>query len=94
MPIFMNPLMKHDVSDFPDVYVPLEQLERQSSAVAANDEKVGANAEQPPFDKEVEAGTKSGSLYTTTTMESLREEIGSGMTLHRWDQSKTWRLIH
>lgn len=75
MPVFFNPFMKHDVSDFPDVYVPLDQAQRHPSVVTAQDEKLGTN-DLPPSDyKEVEAGKKSEVNYGPTTLEGLRAEI-------------------
>ena len=83
MPIFFNPFMKHDVSDFPDVYVPLDQAQRHPSVVAVQDGKLGAD-EMPPSDyKDTEAGSKSDSRYGATTLESLRAEIESGMLTMR-----------
>ena len=42
MVIFLNPFKKHDVSDFPDVYVPLEGAQRNPSVVADNEKKLEA----------------------------------------------------
>jgi len=36
--VFMNPFARHDVSDFPGVYVPLSQAQRHPSVEAAHDE--------------------------------------------------------
>lgn len=79
MPVFFNPFMKHDVSDFPDVYVPLDQAQRHPSVVAAQHEKLGADEMPPPDYKDAEAGSKPDSHYGATTLESLRAEIDSGM---------------
>ena len=79
MPVFFNPFMKHDVSDFPDVYVPLDQAQRHPSVVAAQHEKLGTSDLPPPDYKEVEAGKESDVKYGATNLEGLRAEIESGM---------------
>ena len=77
MPVFMNPFQKHDVSDFPDVYVPLAQATRNPSVVAANEEKRGSIANNTKLDDE---GNESPPpQYSSYTVEGLRAEIDSGM---------------
>lgn len=71
--------MKHDVSDFPDVYVPLDQAQRHPSVVTGQDEKLGTKDVSSSDYKEVEAGKKSKVNYGATTLEGLRAEIESGM---------------
>ncbi len=73
MPVFFNPFMKHDVSDFPDVYVPLDRFQRDPSVVAAHDEKLGEG------EKGVEAATSPKMNYGANTVERLRAEIDLGM---------------
>ena len=36
MPIFMNPFRKHDISDFPNTYVPLSLAQRHHSVVSTH----------------------------------------------------------
>ena len=79
MVVFLNPFMKHDVSDFPDVYVPLEQSRRHPSIVAAHDEKLGTDSNAPPDYKAAEAGASPNNDYSAYTIEGLRAEIDLGM---------------
>lgn len=67
--------MKHDVSDFPDVYVPLDRFQRDPSVVAAHDEKSGPVAEG---EKGVEAATNPKTDYGANAVEGLRAEIDLG----------------
>ena len=71
--------MKHDVSDFPDVYVPLEQTRRHPSVVAAHDEKLGIDSKVPLDDKAAEAANSPKNDYGVNTLEGLRAEIDLGM---------------
>lgn len=73
MVVFFNPFMKHDVSDFPDVYVPLEQTRRNPSVVEVHDEKLGID------DKALEVSGSPKPNYGANTLEGLRAEIESGM---------------
>jgi len=77
MPIFMNPFQKHDVSDFPDVYVPLAHATRNPSVVAANDDKVGSISHNPKLDDDIHGSPPPG--YSANTVEGLRAEIDNGM---------------
>ena len=79
MPIFLNPFMKHDVSDFPDVYVPLEQAERHQSVDAVNDKRLGSATQGSGHEQETELGARPTVTYGTTSLEELREEIDLGM---------------
>lgn len=73
----MNPFQKHDVSDFPDVYVPLAQATRNASVVAEHNDKVGEFSEKPEkFDDEAHSPVNDYSAYT---VEGLRAEIDLGM---------------
>lgn len=76
MPIFMNPFQKHDVSDFPDVYVPLAHATRNSSVVADHDKKLGIPSNSSVNDKAGEANV--GGEYSANTLEGLRAEIDLG----------------
>ena len=75
MPVFMNPFQKHDVSDFPDVYVPLSQAARHPSVVADHDKKLGSISEKPKLDDE---GGSPVNDYSAYTVEGLRAEIDMG----------------
>lgn len=75
MPIFMNPFQKHDVSDFPDVYVPLAHATRNASVVADHNEKLGLSTDIPVNDK---AGEANVGGYSANTVEGLRAEIDLG----------------
>ena len=76
MPIFMNPFQKHDVSDFPGVFVPLSQSVRHPSVVADHDQRVGSISEKPKLDDE--AGTSPVGEYSAYTVEGLRAEVDLG----------------
>ena len=81
MPLLMNPFQKHDVSDFPDVFVPLAHATRNASVVAEHDEKLGASSDSPTNDREGEANV--GGEYSANTVEGLQAEIDLG-TLKQW----------
>ena len=76
MPIFMNPFQKHDVSDFPDVYVPLAHATRKGSVVADHNKKLGFSSDSPVNDRAGEANI--GGEYSANTIEGLRAEIDQG----------------
>lgn len=86
MPIFMNPFQKHDVSDFPNVFVPLAHATRNASVVADHNEKLGIHSDSPVNDKEDEANV--GREFSANTVEGLRAEIDLG-TLGNWPQMQT-----
>ncbi len=73
MPIFMNPFKKHDVSDFPDVYVPLADAHRHASVVAQHDEKLEKSSHDG------EAGPRPSLSYSAYTIEGLRAEIDTDL---------------
>lgn len=73
MPVFMNPFAKHDVSDFPDTYVPLANAQRNASVVADHDAKIGGLSVDA---KGVENGDNHD--YSAYTIEGLRAEIDMG----------------
>ncbi len=79
MPIFMNPFQKHDVSDFPGVYVPLEQSRRNASVVADHDKKFGVTSDDAPDCKNIETGAIPNNEYSAYTIEGLKHEIDAGM---------------
>ena len=81
MPIFMNPFQKHDVSDFPDTYVPLGQAQRHHSVVSAHGDKLaglphGGVADDSKIKRgdSIKSGDASG-LVDELTLEALRAEI-------------------
>ena len=76
MPVFMNPFQKHDVSDFPNVYVPLAEATRNPSVVADHDQKLGVPSDSPINGKAGEADV--GGDYSANTVEGLRQEIDLG----------------
>lgn len=67
----MNPFAKHDVSDFPDVYVPLADAHRHASVVAQHEEM--------PEKSDGEAGVRPSLNYSAYTIEGLRAEIESDL---------------
>ncbi|KAL9138726.1 MAG: hypothetical protein Q9175_000081 [Cornicularia normoerica] len=69
----MNPFQKHDVNDFPGVYVPLAHATRDASVVADHNQKLGISSDSPVNDKVGEANV--GSDYSANTVEGLRAEI-------------------
>lgn len=69
----MNPFQKHDVSDFPNVFVPLAHATRNASVVADHNEKLGIPSDSPVNDKEDEANV--GREFSANTVEGLRAEI-------------------
>ncbi len=82
MLIFMNPFQKHDVSDFPGVYVPLDQSRRNASVVADHDEKLGTNSNDAAAMKSAETGVTSSNEFSAYTIEGLRAEIDLGTVYH------------
>lgn len=85
MPLFMNPFQKHDVSDFPDVFVPLAHATRNASVVADRKEKLRLSSDSP-VNMEGEAGV--GGEFSANTVEGLRAEIDLG-TLQHWQSMQT-----
>ena len=73
MPIFLNPFKKHDVSDFPDVYVPLEAAQRHPSVVAENQEKLGVVFDDP--DAYMKGDKHDLPRPDSSAIEALRAEI-------------------
>ncbi len=78
MPIFMNPFQKHDVSDFPGVYVPLDQSRRNASVVADHDKKLGTYSNDAAALKNAETGMTPSHGFSAYTIEGLRAEIDLG----------------
>lgn len=77
MPIFMNPFHKHDVSEFPDTFVPLAHAERHPSIVAAHKDMDKKNL--PSTSPISDAGDSSDNEYSAYTIEGLIAEIDLGM---------------
>lgn len=71
MPIFMNPFQKHDISDFPDVYVPLSRATRKPSVFAGHNRKMSVASDSPVKDE-------AGKANVGNTVEDLRAEIEQG----------------
>ncbi|KFY94888.1 hypothetical protein V500_03013 [Pseudogymnoascus sp. VKM F-4518 (FW-2643)] len=74
MPFFMNPFGKHDIEDYPEVYVPLAFSTRTS------DKEKGPKTEgDAPLDRESDQeshiGSHSGSSEDGFTIDQLRAEI-------------------
>ena len=75
MPIFLNPFQKHDVSDFPDTYVPLQHAERHASVVAAyGDNAAGLKGGDSPKGDSLK-GDKDSHTVDEFTLEALRAEV-------------------
>lgn len=72
MPVFMNPFQKHDVSDFPDTYVPLAHADRNPSVVADHDAKLGVSTKK---ELDYEGARSPSSDYSAFTIEGLKAEI-------------------
>ena len=80
MPIFMNPFKKHDVSDFPDTYVPLSRAQRHHSVVSAHGGNLAGLAPGSVSDEKTLKGDDSPKGSTPggvdeRTLEALRAEI-------------------
>ena len=74
----MNPFQKHDVSDFPDVYVPLANATRNASVVADHEQKLGiASVSDNAAEHNI------GDEYSANTVEGLRAEIDLGTLENR-----------
>lgn len=71
MPIFMNPFQKHDISDFPDVYVPLSHATRKASVAAVHDRRKSSASDSPVNDE-------AGKANVASTVEELRVEVDNG----------------
>lgn len=69
----MNLFQKHDVSDFPDVYVPLAQSTRNTSVVADHVEKIGSFSEGNKLGDEVAFSRIN--YYSAYILEGLRAEF-------------------
>ena len=78
MPLFMNPFHKHDVSEFPDTFVPLAHAERHPSIVAAHKDMDKKNL--PSASPIHDAGDASDTEYSAYTIEGLIAEIDQGMS--------------
>lgn len=75
MPMFMNPFQKHDVSDFPDVFVPLAHATRNASVVADHKDKLGISSDSH---MNMEGESDVGGEFSANTVEGLRAEIDLG----------------
>ncbi|KAL9115669.1 MAG: hypothetical protein Q9227_000037 [Pyrenula ochraceoflavens] len=74
---FLNPFGKYDITDFPDVYVPLAEAPRNASVVAENRRRYRASISASSDDKN-EKGEKDVDLHSITgplTVDSLKAEI-------------------
>lgn len=86
MPIFMNPFAKHDVSDFPDVYVPLADAHRYASVVAQHEEKSEKSEKSSsPDGPGGEADGRPSLNYSAYTIEGLRAEIETDLAVSGHD---------
>ncbi|KAL9103246.1 MAG: hypothetical protein Q9163_001697 [Psora crenata] len=82
MPVFMNPFRKHDLSDFPDTYVPLSYAQRYPPVVSPECNHAGLTPSSTPYS---EAKTGKGDDESPklnladgvdeNTIEELRAEI-------------------
>lgn len=73
MPFFMNPFKKHDVSDFPGVFVELRDAHRHPSVVDWHDKKSGL--------KETGEAEQNGEeQYSPYTIEALKAEVDEAMS--------------
>lgn len=81
MPVFMNPFQKHDISDFPDTYVPLAQAERHPSVVAAH-KSIDTDKDKDYGFSPSPTRAASDNDYNSHTIEGLIAEIDLGMPKH------------
>ncbi|KAG8533774.1 uncharacterized protein KY384_001515 [Bacidia gigantensis] len=101
MPTFLNPFQKHDVSDFPDTYVPLSQAQRHPSVVDAYGNNLAGLAPGTDGDKDYgkdikgdDSPTKSGSFKNAAeggvdelTLDALRAEIDADVSAYGHDSA-------
>jgi hypothetical protein len=75
--MFVNPFKKHDVSEFPEVLVPLEQAPRTSNASHhSNNEKTKKDDESPSDQPmRLDSDASSGIVNNGMTIDSLKAEI-------------------
>ncbi|KFY08823.1 hypothetical protein V492_05869 [Pseudogymnoascus sp. VKM F-4246] len=74
MPFFMNPFGKHDIEDYPEVYVPLSRGTRTIPKEKGEKTDGDAPAERDS-DQESHIGSHGGSSEDGFTIEQLRAEI-------------------
>ena len=75
MPIFLNPFQKHDVSDFPDTYVPLQHAERHASVADIHgDSMAGVKGGRSDSLKDDKSGG-NGHAVDDLTLDALRAEV-------------------
>lgn len=77
MPYFINPFHKHDVSEFPGVYVPLESSARGNSVVAENGGKLPSASDSKP-ESLGDGGEKGRPIVDAKgalTLDALRHEV-------------------
>ena len=90
MPVFMNPFQKHDVSDFPDVCVPLAQATRHPSVVANHKERLGSTSERPAaVDNEKTHSPFPGD--SDFTVEGLRQDVDMDRALCSYRCGSCWK---
>jgi hypothetical protein len=73
--MFINPFKRHDVSEFPDVLVPLDESTHRgsvSSTTPHESEKANKDAPQPT---QPSSDAGSGIVNHGMTVESLKQEI-------------------
>lgn len=78
MPLFLNPFQKHDVSDFPDVYVPLAIADQGRSMTTDHAIMVRSSEKINP-DNSVDRVHSPSDGYSAYTIESLKAEIDLGI---------------
>ncbi|KAI9889701.1 MAG: hypothetical protein M1814_005000 [Vezdaea aestivalis] len=72
MPFFVNPLKKHDASEYPNVLVPLHDAQRHASVVQANMLK---SAESDPEKGDNDGRGGSEDQYSSYSIEGLKSEV-------------------
>jgi hypothetical protein len=75
MQLFVNPFKKHDVSEFPDVLVPLQQAPHRASTASQQQTSI-VSVPSCKFDKSEKAESDTGSIFVNgLTIERLKAEV-------------------
>jgi hypothetical protein len=93
MQLFVNPFKRHDISEFPDVLVPLHQAPHRASVASQRRTSVtSATSRKDDKSDKIESDTGSR-LANELTIESLRAEIEADLAASE-SQSSYDRTSH